>query len=206
MILFGTRTITDEVGSGAFPCPGCKDASAAFSRKRVRRFVTVYRLPVLSLATLGEYVECGACSATWRVEVLARSDLDTGERAGFVAEYKRVMLRVMVQMMMADGAMDEAEVITLRDIYTRLGGEPLSDEAITAQVRDLGQGECLQATCRRAGPLLNDHGKVIVLRAALDVAYADGEFAEAEREMVAAIARALDMRARDISEVMDAAR
>jgi hypothetical protein len=72
LIIFGRRAVTGSLGTGSFDCPRC-GTTRLYEHKRVRRFFTLYFIPLIPLATLGEYVECEGCRGTYKMEVLRRS-------------------------------------------------------------------------------------------------------------------------------------
>jgi hypothetical protein len=119
MIIFGTKGVTYSAGDGAFYCPACRD-NTAFKHKRVRRFFTLYFIPLIPLDLHGEYIECGHCKGSYRMEVL-KFDPEAGA-AEFEAEFHRAIKRVMIEMMLADGDVDEEEVAVIKDVYGRLAG------------------------------------------------------------------------------------
>lgn len=69
LIIFGRRSTTKTVQSGSFTCPRCGPGST-YQHKEVKRWFTLYFIPVLPLGKIGEYVECGACAGTFKTDVL----------------------------------------------------------------------------------------------------------------------------------------
>ncbi len=69
-IIWGSRARTKTIGSGTFPCPRCR-ATRDYAYKQVKRWFTLYFVPLFPTRTLGEYVECAGCGAAWKPEVLA---------------------------------------------------------------------------------------------------------------------------------------
>ena len=69
MIIFGTRGVTYSKGSGEFFCPQCRTRTR-YAHKRERRFFTLYFIPVIPLSLHREFVECGSCRRTYRMDVL----------------------------------------------------------------------------------------------------------------------------------------
>ena len=51
MIIFGTRGITYRMAAGRFACPSCGPGTG-FTHRRVRRFFTLYFIPVIPLDQL----------------------------------------------------------------------------------------------------------------------------------------------------------
>jgi hypothetical protein len=68
-ILFGTRGITLTQQSGTFQCPQC-GPQAPFSQKGIRRFFTLFFVPVIPLNQVAAYVECHRCRGQFDVNVL----------------------------------------------------------------------------------------------------------------------------------------
>ncbi len=72
MIIFGTRGLTLTGKPHPFFCPHC-DTERSYKRKTIRRFFTLYFIPLIPLRTIGEYIECGSCRGTYKPEVLKLS-------------------------------------------------------------------------------------------------------------------------------------
>ena len=68
LIIFGRRSVTGSMGTGSFDCPQC-GTNRPYDHKRVRRFFTLYFIPLIPLGTIGEY---GGCQGTFKPEVLRR--------------------------------------------------------------------------------------------------------------------------------------
>ena len=68
-IIWGFRVRTKTVSSGTFACPGCNTARA-YELKRMKRWFTLYFLPIFPVKALLEYVECGGCHQAWKLSVL----------------------------------------------------------------------------------------------------------------------------------------
>jgi DNA-directed RNA polymerase subunit RPC12/RpoP len=71
LIIFGSRSVTGSKGTGTFDCPRC-GGDTPYDHKRVRRFFTLYFIPLIPMGTLGEYIECERCGGTYKPEVLHR--------------------------------------------------------------------------------------------------------------------------------------
>ncbi len=191
MIIFGTRGVTYSAGSGDFHCPECR-STLQYSHKRVRRFFTLYFIPLIPLDLHGEYIECQRCRGTYRLDVL---DLDPqADAADFEAEFHHAVKRVMVQMMLADGVIDEEEVKAIRRIYGQLTGNEMSDDDVRSEIAQVErERQDIAATLATCAGVLNDDGKEMVVKAAFLVAAADGVFQDEEKVMLADIGHALSM-------------
>jgi len=74
MIIWGSRSRTSTAQAGQFACPRCNGQSR-FEEKRVRRWFTLYFLPIFPIGTSGYYVECQDCKGTFKSEVLNYSGI-----------------------------------------------------------------------------------------------------------------------------------
>ena len=191
MIIFGSRGITYSAGKGDFDCPTCQ-GSAPYKHKRVRRFFTLYFIPLIPLDKLGEYVECGSCGGTYEPAVL---DHDfRAEAAAFDAEVQKVLRRVMVALMLADGVEDAQEVATIRRVYGEFSGSQLSEEDVRREVAAARtDGRSVIDYLTAIAGALNDQGKELVMQAALNVAAADGNVGAEEEQLIQQIGAALGM-------------
>jgi tellurite resistance protein len=188
LIIFGSRGVTYNYASGEFHCPSCR-AGTPYRHKRVRRFFTLYFIPLIPLDLLGEYIECQDCLDTFHIDVLEYDG--KAESDAFEAEFQIAVKRVMVMMMMADGRMDDHEVQTIKEIYSKIAGVELSDLDLAQEVAN--EDTDITGYLQTVVGSLNDQGKELVVKAALLVAAADGEFQEEERELLHRIGLALEM-------------
>jgi len=204
LIIYGTRGITSTLERGRFYCPSC-GPKCSYCHRQVRRYFTLYFIPIIPLDQLGNYIECQSCRATYKRDVL---DYDPeAEREEAEAEFRTVMRRVMVDMMMADGVIDEEELKTLATIYEQVAEKPFSKRRLQQELDRLEQeGEAgTVAYLKGAGAYLNHNGKVLVLRAALAVAAADGDFQEEEQALVGQYATALGITDKQFRALVDEA-
>lgn len=190
-IIFGTRGITTTPDKGTFHCPQC-GGKRDYAQRRVRRFFTLYFIPLIPLDVSGEYVECGTCTGTFQLEVLSYDP--AAQQEAFMAEFQVAVRDVLIQMMLADGEISPDEVEAVRVACAEIGGFQLTPEAIDVLAdKARTRSESVVDTMRRQAPMLNASGKETVIRAATTVAMADGEFDERERRLLAALGQALEM-------------
>lgn len=179
-LLFGASPT--RVERGEFTCPECRE-NRTYDRVVVRRTMRIIARWTVPLGRLGEYIECGACDLTWRPEVLA---YDAGDStATIMAEYQRVMKRLLALMVVTDGVIAEAEIATVQRIFEAISGRALGRSDVLQEVQEVVR---TPATAARylASVLgyLNEYGKEQVLRAAAMVSRADGTVHARERELV----------------------
>ena len=204
MIIFGTRGMTSNAASGDFHCPECSPVFKAkmnYVHKKVRRFFTLYFIPLIPLDLHGEYIECQRCRGTYKLGIL---DYDPDkENAEFEAEYHRTIKLVMIQMMLADGVIDDEEIDAIRNIYSHLTGKEITVGEIRADSASLQASK--QDICTMLKGMagsLNDNGKAMVVRAAFMVATADGEFHDDEKILISSLGRAMSMSGNELKAII----
>ncbi len=118
----------------------------------------------------------------------SRSGPETG-----AAEYEEAVLRVMIDIMIADGQIRPGEFQTIRGLYERLTGRPIDDAAVQAAMRkieldDRPVEDYLSSMTNR----MTDQGRQMVIKAAFVVAAADGELQDEEKSLIVSIGQAMD--------------
>ena len=191
ILIWGTRGRTATLSNGEFFCPDC-NGRHSYALQEVKRWFTFFFIPIFPMGSLGEYVECGRCRATYNRRVLelvperARREL----QAAFAIAAKRVMFKLAL----ADGEVDAGEVAQIARIFGNLSGRAVDPEEITGELEaaraDTGSvADYLQSVA----PQLNDTGKELVMRAAISISKADGTVDARELEQIHALVPALDL-------------
>ena len=127
MILIGEMNITYTKAIGEFYCPACERENPC-QHKRVRRFLTIYFVPLIPLDLVSEHVRCLVCRQNHPLKSmeLQKEDYERELRTQFAADVKRMMVLTML----ADGVIEEEELETIQSFYWRLCEEALSEEQI----------------------------------------------------------------------------
>ncbi len=69
IIIFGATTKDSDVGEGTFHCPVCRQ-ERPYIEKQVRRYFSLFFIPVLPLDKQGRYVVCQGCGARHDARIL----------------------------------------------------------------------------------------------------------------------------------------
>lgn len=200
MIIFGTRGVTYSYNKGDFHCPSC-GSQRPYNHKRVRRFFTLYFIPVLPLDLLGEYIECPNCRGTYRTEVLNFDPGAQGQK--FEAEFHRAIKRVMVLMMLADGVVEDEEVEVIRKIYSQLTDSEMSEDDVHDEIKEVQRAKLdVKSALSKCVGFLNEDGKKMVVKAAFLVAAADGVFQDEEKALIATIGQSLGLSSAQLNSII----
>lgn len=198
MIIWGTRGLTSTVDEGTFHCPRCGPGKR-FKLMVVKRWFTLYFIPIIPMGQAGRYVECKGCAGTFDPQV---RDYDPEEEnARFRAQLGDVMLRCLVSMARADGSIDHRELEVIADVLTRLVGSAYEVEDVQAAVNTAPK-ESLDRVLKEIAPSLNDQGKVLVIHGLALVARADGDVSEEELDVVFQAGKTLGLRRNDVQRIL----
>ncbi|MFT4551112.1 MAG: uncharacterized membrane protein YebE (DUF533 family) [Verrucomicrobiales bacterium] len=191
MIIWGSKGITGVIGNGQFHCPVCV-VQTAYELKRVRRFFTLYFIPLFPISMLGEYVECSRCQGTFEPDILNYDPaVETQQtEALFMIALKQIMIAVCL----ADGLIDDNEVTQIQAVYERLTGARVGEQDLREEIATISQhGASLFDIVDRLVGQLNDHGKETAMRSAYLIAAADGHVDENEMRLIQGIAQRMGM-------------
>lgn len=70
MIIWGWRTLKGTAATGDFHCPHCANRQG-FNHEKLRRWFTLYFIPVIPVGAMDEQVTCTTCKKSWQMSVLA---------------------------------------------------------------------------------------------------------------------------------------
>ena len=182
MIIWGSKAVTGLNGGGHFNCPVCAQATV-YEMKRVRRFFTLYFIPLFPTSTLGEYVECRSCQGTFEPSILAYDP--SVEAKKVEALFMTAVKQIMIGVCLADGEIDDEEVKKIQEIYQELTGAVISETDLREEIIAFrGTGMDLLAMAQSLAPQLNDKGKETAIRSAYLIAAADGHVDEQEMDLI----------------------
>jgi hypothetical protein len=175
MIIFGTRGVTSTSGKGNFLCPAC-GAERPYAAKRMRRFFTLYFIPLIPLDVIQEWVECGRCGGTYKSEVLRQNP--QAHRDAVQARQNAVRAAVMVAarrlLAVAAGPAPGPELReAARRAHETLFGEDWPEDELSAELGRAAGPAALEPFGRIAGDL-NTAGKEAMLTEAVRVATLGG--------------------------------
>jgi len=191
LFIWGFKGRNKKMGEGEFYCPDCGDYRHYFLML-VKRWFTFYFIPIFPTSTLGEYVECQSCKATFNERVL---EIDPKKDAElFEAEFSIAAKRVMFKMALADGEIDDSEIDQITQAFQNIAKREIDRDDIAAELEAARDDTRTVAEyLADISPQLNDTGKELVLRAAIAVIKADGVIDEEELKELKELIKALDM-------------
>jgi len=191
LIIFGLRVFYRTIGLGTFHCQRC-GGDREYRHRAGRRWFTLFFIPVIPLSKAGEHVQCTACGARYRMDVLSlptvaqmQVALPAGMRAAAVA-----MLR-------AGGGSSAPARRRAVDAIKGAGLADYDDAALDADLA--GPARPGQPGPELAGPLnrlttqLAAPAREWFLAEAVRIGLADGPLSDDERHAAREIAAQLGM-------------
>jgi len=191
MIIFGTRGVKSTMKEGSFNCPQC-ESDKTYKHKKVTRFFTLYFIPLIPLGKVGEFVECQDCKGTFIPKILEYSK--NAPANNFLAEYEKAMKHSMVLIMLADGEIDENEMLMVQKIINKFGHNDVTLDELQEYVKQVQNNpENISTYLKKITPSLNEHGKEVIIKCAVSVAAADGNIDQSEIKLINEMAKAMEM-------------
>ena len=178
MIFWGSKARTFIESDGNFYCPECDDYKA-YEFKKVKKYFTLYFIPLFPTSDLGEYIECGECKSTFKENVLEHDpkarDL---EIRGLYFSASR---DIMISMALADGKIENSEIEQILNSFKKITQIKLEKSDLLDAIENIKiQNYSISKIAAAIAPYLNDQGKEKVLRAAVDISKADGVIQDEE--------------------------
>ncbi len=203
MIIYGTKGMRSKDGAGDFYCPQCSRPSE-YDEYKVRRWFTLYFIPLIPMNIAARYLECRSCLGTFKTDARDHGpEHYAAETQKFEAEFHQAMKGTMILMLLADGRIEPQEIQTIQSIYGRLTNQEYGADAIANDINELqrsapGIKDYLADIASR----LNDSGKAMVYQAAVLVALADGDVAKEEEALLKSTSKALGLRHPSYSAIL----
>ncbi|MEJ7845522.1 MAG: hypothetical protein WKF93_07745 [Acidimicrobiales bacterium] len=195
MAPWGSQTRFSTIGDGRFHCPRCA-LDRPYELRCARRWLAIGPVPLLPRRRLATVVECGVCAGRYDERVrTGLTDADFAERLS-------VALRALaVAVATADGPPGPATRRTVlrtvgRSVVHAYGMAEL--DADLAALADRRPEEFLDAL----QGMLNEAGRERLVRAAVEIAHAEGHPAAASLVITRAAGAALGMTATRIDHVV----
>lgn len=190
MIIFGTRGVKSTIQSGDFNCPQCA-RSMPYRHRKVKKFFTLYFIPLIPLGSAGEYVECNGCKGTFIPRVLSNAPAVDDE---FMANYERALRHTMVLIMLADGVIEDKEKDTVLALLNKFGSTEISMLQLENYIKKVQSDNLeIHTYLKKICDSLNEHGKETILKCAFFVAAADGNVDDSELKLIQQMGDAMEM-------------
>jgi zinc-ribbon family/Tellurite resistance protein TerB len=185
VIIFGLSVFRfGLIGTGRFHCPNC-GGDRNYQHKRLRRFFTLFFLPVIPLGTVGEVVTCQTCRKRFDPAVLRRPT------ATQMASALPAGMRVLAAVVLRAGGATAAATHAAVDAVRRAGAPEYGIAELTTDLQlpiEAAVGP-LQALAAHLVPEARER----YLSEAVRIALADGPLKPQERDSIVWLAGHLGM-------------
>ncbi|WP_310622058.1 TerB family tellurite resistance protein [Flexibacterium corallicola] len=190
-IVWGFRSRSKKNGEGEFYCPDCGTYRAYFLMM-VKRWFTLYWIPLFPTKDLGEFVECQSCNSTFNDRVLSYDP--KGDQIKFEAAFSVAAKRVMFKMALADGDIDDSEIEQITQSFQNIAKREIDQQDIATELENArNDTRSIKEYLTEVAATMNDTGKELVLRSAIAVIKADGHVDDEEIAVLKELIEALDM-------------
>ena len=197
MIIFGTRGINRTVDSGQFFCPRCS-SDQPFTKKAVKRFFTLYFIPLIPMGSAGEFIECNGCAGTFAPEILTYDP--EMERKKTVDSIRRMAVSFLLDV----NRCKVTELEALQDVVGDMVGEDVDSETVALDVRQaqVANVDVVSFVRGQAGDL-SDDGKWLVLTTMRRILEKVSPLMQHEKDRLLDIGKAMGLRQKHINEFIE---
>lgn len=187
MIVIGTLGIPFTRDKGTFYCPRCR-AEVPYRGRHVRRFLTLYFIPLIPLDKMEEYIECLQCKNRFPRETLSYN------REQAIRTFHGYVRRALALLAAADAEITPQEIIAFQDLVRRLtGGAPSLDEANGELLAAKSARQTPSWYLRTIGAWLTTEEKKTLVQYAFLMATSGGQISEARSTTLAQFPAALGL-------------
>lgn len=157
----------------------------------MKRYFTLYFIPLFPLGSSGQYVECANCTGTFGVEALSAP----APGAVQVASPSWDDLRRSLVVLLHNAQRMDAETLgRLRAWYEQQSQRPLAPETITTELRQAAEaGVQVEAFVKQVLGTVEENGKIFVLESGRDLLKLNGWLGNHERATLRNMARGLSI-------------
>ena len=197
MIIWGSRGMEKTAGNGQFHCPRC-GGDSPFEHVDVRRYFTLYFIPLIPLGSAGEYIRCNACAGTYAMEILS---YDPEVEQAKIAEAIRricIMFLVDVKRQQPNELMQLCDVVG--DIVDR-DIEP-NDVAVDVQHAETAQTDLLKFAKQTAAEF-SEEGKFLIIVALRKILESTSGIMVTERNRLLELGKAMGLRKKHVEEILN---
>lgn len=190
-LVWGFRGRNKKMSEGEFYCPDCGTYRIYFLMM-VKRWFTLYWIPLFPTKELGEFAECQSCKSTFNKGVLTFDPKGDAEK--FEAAFSVAAKRVMFKMALADGDIDDREIEQITQAFQNITKREIDKDDIAAELESAREdSRSVKQYLAEVAAGLNETGKELVLRSAIAVIKADGRVDDQELVELKELVAALDM-------------
>jgi len=188
---FGIKSKERTIARGTFLCPSCK-TEQPYHHMAIQEYGHLFFISLVPMGDVLEVVECQTCFSVYPSVVLA-PPLGPAYTQEAFDDFYGTLLNVMILTMLVDGQIEEAERDAVRHLFEKIVGIELAQTYLDAEIsRAVARGPdglILDIAAQRN--TLDQEKRIMFLRAAVLVAYADSAIEEQEMRTLKTIAKAL---------------
>jgi len=186
MIIYGTTGLRSTMNRGEFNCPHCNEPRTYRHRKLVK-WATLYFIPIFPMERVAEYIECDHCASTYEVSVL---DYNPNIEEEFIKGYTFAFSLALYEVVSSSGRPTNEKMQAALEQYTQFMGREAEKNELAELFHHI-ENDPHDSFIEQVAAELNDEGKTIILKAAIEVAFSDGKPNNNEVGAISSIAEKL---------------
>ena len=197
MIIYGTTGRNVDVGGGQFHCPTC-GMDSTYKHCEVKRYFTLYFIPLIPMGSAGEFVECIGCGGSWSPEILTYDPEAAHEET--VAVVRRLAALFLLDVRRCNST-------TLKALQEHVSDALDYDVEREDIARDVKQAQRAEPDTKqffkKQSSELSDDGKLLVTALLKKILEAEGPMSDAEANRIIELGKAMGVRAKHVRQAIE---
>lgn len=162
MIIWGSRTSNKTISNGPFHCPRC-GPDKTYEKIEVRRWFTLYFIPLIPMGTEGTFIKCRMCAGTFDTSAIHYDPVVA--RNEFQAKLDVVLVQSLLVLAAVEGPVTEdtmQRIVSHMDVTQERDIEMDMVHSLQAEV--VRRKMNIRMVLQPMESSLSDDGKVMVMR------------------------------------------
>lgn len=197
MIIYGTRGREVHVGSGHFNCPRCQ-CQQEYNQKEVKRYFTLYFIPLIPMGTAGGYVQCRSCAGTFATDILSYDP--EVERQKTAVTFRRLSVLFLLDVKrVTSPTLRALQDIVSDAVDMDIERQDIADDVKMAQSAAPDTAKFFKM--QTSG--FSDDGKFALLRVLRQILESECPLQEHEKYRIVELAKAMGLRTRQVTAFLE---
>ncbi len=234
-IIFGTRGVRSTIQEGQFYCPQCNGQSRYKHKKVTQFFTLYFipLIPLGNKGQYVECQRCKNTYIERILQMQPTIDIteqeidepvrelpdkqreipssssnstnDTPSKIDILSEKQKVIKKLLIMMILADGKVEDSEIHMFHKVYRKMANATVND--IYKEIEEVRrENKRPYQYLKQVAAYLNEEGKRDIIKSSMMIAAADGDIDPTEISMVENFGKALEMKPAEVRVIIQSAK
>jgi len=197
MIIFGYKTKLTKVEAEEVLKNACPDCKGNLELHDLKRWFTLYFIPIFPFSTVESYYKCDSCEQTYKQEIKKILE-DSNKKAGkFKEDTKKTLAKAlaacMTYMAQVDGKISKEEQKEIDMLLKHMPNSRAEIKKVIDQVKKTKDKEYVFKVLKEAREFLTADGVMFIIGVLARIIMADGKIDKKEEKLMKEFLKACDL-------------